>query len=342
MKNQDLIDRYVYAVVKHLPRRQAEDIDRELHGLIEDMLLERCAERPPEQKDVLVVLTELGTPQELAAQYSGDKERCLIAQPWYHQYKLVLKWVLFAVALGITVSMLVSTAVAAVEGELNGWRIGENLLEWVGALFSALLSATGALTLLYAFLQRKGISVEESLGFSTNLKELPPVPKKEEKINRADAIAEIIFSVLLVCIFVFAPQIICGVFRNGDEVEVIPFFDISVIRSIWYLFVGMMLCGVADGIFMLAEGRYTFRLAAVNGVTNLICLILTGIFVFSENVVNQECLDRLLEAVAGNVIAAGMISNIPILIFGLIALAILLDFGVVLFRAWKYGNGRSA
>ena len=59
----DLIERYIYAVTRRLPRSKQEDMAKELRGLVEDMLLERCGEAMPEEKDVRIVLTELGSPQ---------------------------------------------------------------------------------------------------------------------------------------------------------------------------------------------------------------------------------------------------------------------------------------
>lgn len=64
MKN-DLIERYIYAVTKRLPQKVQKDISDELRTLIDDMLAERCGELVPEEKDIRVVLTELGTPEEL-------------------------------------------------------------------------------------------------------------------------------------------------------------------------------------------------------------------------------------------------------------------------------------
>lgn len=62
----ELIERYLYAVTKQLPAKSRRDIERELRSLIGDMLEERCGEIAPTERDIRVVLTELGTPTELA------------------------------------------------------------------------------------------------------------------------------------------------------------------------------------------------------------------------------------------------------------------------------------
>ena len=66
MSEYDLIERYIYAVTKKLPKRMREDISKELYSLIMDMLESRCGEIKPTDKDIRVVLTELGTPSDLA------------------------------------------------------------------------------------------------------------------------------------------------------------------------------------------------------------------------------------------------------------------------------------
>ena len=102
--NNDLIERYIYAVTKRLPGKTREDVARELRTLIEDMLKEWCGEVTPSDKDIRVVLTELGTPNELYEQYAGDGKRCLIGPPYYTTYVFVMKIVLICVAFGMTLS----------------------------------------------------------------------------------------------------------------------------------------------------------------------------------------------------------------------------------------------
>ena len=55
MKN-DMVERYIYAVTKRMPRKQQEDVSLELKGLIEDMLMERCGGEQPGTEDIQAVL----------------------------------------------------------------------------------------------------------------------------------------------------------------------------------------------------------------------------------------------------------------------------------------------
>ena len=92
--HQDLIKRYIYAVTKTLPARMREDVEKELHSLISDMLEERCQDMPPTEHDVLVVLTELGRPAELAAKYRPERAFISLGQAIMRRinFYLALYW----------------------------------------------------------------------------------------------------------------------------------------------------------------------------------------------------------------------------------------------------------
>lgn len=150
----DLIERYIYAVTKQLPKKQREDVAQELRGLIDDMLNERCGEITPTEKDIRIVLTELGTPQELSAQYDEDAKKCLIGHPYYSTYKFVLKIVLFAAAVGITIANLMLQLV-----EPQEWFSA--ITGWLEMLYNTLLATFAIVTLLFAFFYRKGVQITE-------------------------------------------------------------------------------------------------------------------------------------------------------------------------------------
>ena len=95
MVKNDLIERYIYAVTKHMKADLKKDVSAELETIIQDMLEERCGDVMPTEHDIRVVLTELGTPAELALKYKSETQDCLIGQPYYNLYVYVLKLYLF-------------------------------------------------------------------------------------------------------------------------------------------------------------------------------------------------------------------------------------------------------
>ena len=74
MVKNDLIERYVYAVTKYMKADLKKDVSAELETIIQDMLEERCGDVMPTEHDIRVVLTELGTPAELASKYKSETQ----------------------------------------------------------------------------------------------------------------------------------------------------------------------------------------------------------------------------------------------------------------------------
>jgi hypothetical protein len=109
-KVKDLIERYLYDVVRRLPEKQREDIKQELRTLIEDMLMEKGGVENTTEKDLKLVLEQLGNPADLARSYRGSG-KYLIGEKYYDQYILVLKIVLICTGIGLLISFVVSTII---------------------------------------------------------------------------------------------------------------------------------------------------------------------------------------------------------------------------------------
>ena len=141
-----LTDRYVAAVLRSVPERSRADIERELRASIGDALDARTANGEPGEAAETAVLTELGDPSRLAAEYAGPA-RYLIGPSVYGSYLRTLGIVSAAV---VPVSWLAVIAV---------WIAGGNSLltaivtAFVVALFAALLVAFWT-TLAYAVFER--------------------------------------------------------------------------------------------------------------------------------------------------------------------------------------------
>lgn len=310
MKN-DLIERYIYAVTKRMTRQQREDVSLELQGLIEDMLAERCGDGMPSEKDVRVVLTELGTPQELYSQYSDDADKCLIGQPYYSTYTFVMKIVLAAVAVGMTVSNLILHML-----EPQSWI--DFLTGWIGMVWNGLLSAFAIVTLLFAFFYHKGIQLTEPFNFD----DLPAVPKKSQEISKWESIAGICFCAIFVVLFVFTPEVFC-VIRDGKMVSL---FDIGVIRDTWFMVAAFAACGIAREAVQLMEGRYNRKVLVTSLVTDAISAVLAVWWLVGFDVLNPVFLANMETIFAGeNNIVYTMFANFDLFFLGCMLFALVLD-----------------
>jgi len=72
--SRNLIDRYIRTATRRLPGKLRADVQQELASTISDMLEARCGTAAPGEKDIRIVLSELGAPGKLAAEYKGQND----------------------------------------------------------------------------------------------------------------------------------------------------------------------------------------------------------------------------------------------------------------------------
>lgn len=290
MKNgADLTERYLYAVIKRLPAAQRADIEKELSGLIEDMLSDRTGDGEAIQKDVEAVLIELGKPAELAAKYRGSKDY-LIGPDYFSLYIMVLKIVLAAVSGGLTIALLV--------GFIAGERanIVASFGNYFSSLISALFQAFGWVTVIFAIMQKYNAKIDEE-DKTWNPKELPEVPEKKARIKKSEPIAGIVFTVLALLLFNTVPGII-GVFWFGEAQAYIPVFDMPVFTRMLPLINVVFALSILKEVVRLVIEKYNLKLAAAVTVVNVVSLMIV-LYVFSSPAIwNAEFITQL-QAIKG-------------------------------------------
>lgn len=277
--NNGLIDRYVYAVVKQLPNSTKNDIEQELRGLISDMLDERCGGLEPSETDIKVVLTELGTPSELAAKYDPRGERSLISPKYFRTYIRVMPIVLLASAFGV----LLGGIMGVISGEITGtWP--QLFAELLSMVYNTLLSAFAIITIVFAVLDYKKVDIHSE----DDLSKLPAVPTKKEKISRSDCIVGIVINIILLSFFLFAPQFMggyVGVYTSGAaSTTIVPFFDTEAVKSVWWLFVISFGADIVSNIYKLVVGRWNVKTAVFNAVCNVVTIVSSAVILLGKNI----------------------------------------------------------
>lgn len=278
----DLIERYIYAVTKGMKPKVREDVQRELHTLIEDMLAERCGDLPPTEKDIRVVLTELGSPRELREKYEDSGNRCLIGQPHYSMYIFVLKIVLIAAAVGLTLGLAMEQLV-----EPRQWM--DAVTNWLSSVWNTLLAAFAFVTILFAVLYRRGVKVDHN----ENLDQLPPVPKKKQQIRVWEPVVGIVVSVVVLVVFLAVPQVFCII--ETDVGRTTPLFDPAVIRGSWYLLALSIGCGVIREVVKLMERRYSPVVAVTTLVTNGLSALFVILWGTRDALIHPAARERLAQ-----------------------------------------------
>ena len=86
LNEKDYMDRYIYQVIRRLPKAQRDEVRMELEELISDMYADKGS--------MEAVLTQLGNPAEFAKQYplAGLRNRGFVAFELSAEERFSLLW----------------------------------------------------------------------------------------------------------------------------------------------------------------------------------------------------------------------------------------------------------
>ena len=277
-KEQELIDRYIYQVVRRLPRDQRGEVSLELQELIGDML-----EAGGSAEDVL---SKLGDPAKFAEKYQ-DRSHCLIGPEYYDNYVWLLRIVLTCVTATVFVVSVIQgirDGIVLADGETAGAAImaaGTGIANGFTGIFIAGLSAFGGVTLAFAVMERRKIRFEMKKEKSWTVRDLgdnftgkqkvwtpgnlSPIPHKKAMISRGDSIVGIVFIMIFGVLLIFAPQFFGAVFPDGEVVRTIPVFNLDQWDIILPLFILSLAIGLADEVLHLVVGHYC-RLVMISSI----------------------------------------------------------------------------
>lgn len=206
----NLIDAYLSEVGRHLPQKNRADIEAEIRSALQDLLEERARQRgkpADDEETVLEVLKEYGDPEKVAASY--QPERYIIGPRLYPAYVKVLQIVLPIVGILSLLGLGFSLAQAESADLL------ETVVQAIAGFFSAMISALGSITLIFALLERfvPDLKTKEARWDPRSLRKVSP----PDHIKPVELILEILFSGLAIVIFNFFPQLVnIGYYSDGS------------------------------------------------------------------------------------------------------------------------------
>lgn len=326
---QDVIERYIYHVVRRLPASQREEIKKELRGLIEDMLSERTND--PTREDIDAVLLELGTPWEMANKYL-DSKQYLIGPEFFNMYIFILKILLGAVAFGMAVAQSIGFVISPPE------NIAAGVGMFLSSILFALLQAFAWLTFGFAIAERyskKKFNFQDS---NWKPSDLPPVPVEKATIRRSEPIASMVFTLIVMILFNTAPQIISVYW--GNPVVAVPVFNLEA----WPVFIGvfntLFALGLVKEFVRLLFGRYNMTMAITITVINIASLAMSVMLLTNPMLWNPDFVATLQSMHAFGIptwfdlpFYCSVFLNILI---GCIVLGTLVDTITVLVRSVRY------
>jgi hypothetical protein len=250
----ELIDRYIYQVGRHLPRKDRADIQAELQSTLVDTLEDRV-DGEPSQDDVVALLKEFGPPQKVAASYWPEGQY-LIGPRLYPLFRMVVGIVL---AVFIIVQLVLLGIAVVFNQQILTFA---SVFDLISGLIGSLFTAFGIIVIVFAILQRFDVK-PDSEDEEWDPRELPQI-EEVDTVSRGGTVAEITFSLVIIAVLLFLPEKIGLIISPNTEIILNP-----VIRSYIPLLILSIMLGIALDVILLWRGRWETgtRLAKIG--TNL-------------------------------------------------------------------------
>lgn len=242
----NLLDKYIVAIGRNLPRKNREDIEAEIRSTLEDMLEERTqGNGPADEATIIELLKEYGSPAEVASTYKTHQY--LIGPRMFPLFERVLRIVFVVVA----AASIFGLVVALTKTGLTGPEFASSLSDWFGGLVSGLIAAFGNVALVFAIIERTKVSDRFEKEFKEwDPKELNDNSLDPDRVDMADHIATVIFTFLVLVVFNLYPNLFAFRFQSDGAWTSLPiltdaFFQylpwINVMGLIQIIFSGYML-----------------------------------------------------------------------------------------------------
>ncbi len=276
-----LVDRYVYAVGKLLPKRNREDIEQEITSLIWDRVDEMVHGGLTEEEAIEETLSELGRPEKMAGEYNQGINY-LIGPSLFHIYKMVIGITVFAIILGLTVARVINTIFLAPE-EVKLLSI---LFSYVGQIFQASVTSIGVITLIFYGIQRSmGDELEVEAESTWHPEKLPDVPLAPARISYPEIIANIVFTAVALALFNFYLGRV-GVFFDPEASQTVFLrLNMDVFKTYLVYWNFLWVTTILVNIIVLAIQRHPLVMRLLEKVISI-----AGIIVFYRFVTEPDVL----------------------------------------------------
>lgn len=280
-----MIDRYIYAVTKELPKKLKNEIGNELKALIDDMM-DGMDNALSEEEKTDKVLGELGNPKELANRYRG-KERYLIGPNYFDKYIFVMKIVVLSIFIGISVAsgLGVIFSISSITEMIGGY---------ISTLFSAILQGAAWVTGIFALLEYNEITIETGMEQKVwEPSQLPEFPDKKALISRGESVFAIMIATIMLTLFFFLPEIIGIYYKSGSKLDFISLFNIEGLTRFKVIIFLVFTINILIELIKMIKGRWTIKIAIIITVLNVISAALFVHVIYNTNIWNSEIVQKL-------------------------------------------------
>jgi hypothetical protein len=291
------VDRYVYAVGKHLPKSHREDIKKEIRSTIEDIIEERADGETPTEQQIDEILLELGEPREFACKYRKDANY-LIGPGLFDTYKLVLKICLILAAIGIF--SLISNKTPELSESYNYFGfIFRLLVEIVNEGIHVFGLVTISFFLIQWFGNARGKDfLKKKMNSAWHPSKLEAIPKSHVQIKYSGLITTIIISVLTLVVFNFFAEKI-GIYYNraGDQdsgfLQILSLDRLADYMIFWNIEIMLVM---VISLYVLISKRYTLFTVVAESLLSIAVIVLLLIMVQDTTLINNSAISEAMSS----------------------------------------------
>ena len=273
----NLIEQYIYAVTKHLPVAQREDVADELRSMIMDELEEKSSRS---KKNIEAVLLKLGDPDTLARKYVGSKQY-IIGPTLYPSYIRLLK---YGFMIGLPIAFVLSLILNLSESPASLINL---LVESVGNTVAAGIQIIFWISLTFFIIERSGVDTKEFAKSNGlwNPSMLPQLPTRRQ-IPISEVVADLFAYLFFIVVPIIAPRFI-GTTVNGTFT---PIFDPALWSIVTIPIILTGLVGLTLSLVKLFKRNWSRSLAIANLLFALTISALLIIAFLNVQIINPELL----------------------------------------------------
>lgn len=252
-----LLERYLYAISRQLPKEGSEEIITELRSSLLDTIEGTYGESPSDQ-EVTSIIKSFGSPSSVAKQYG--KSKYIINASYTDLFILIMKIIVLGMLGAFTIAFVVKFLSSP--EEVN---IGIEFASILGSTLTASISAFGSLTLVFMIISRVADD-KDVLEEDWTPIDLEEIPTEKQKVKFGETLAGIVFSVIFLVAFNMYPGILnlpstilneAGL--NIHSLDITRFNDyLMILNVVW-------ISTIIHAILLLVRMKYTkaLRLAEI-------------------------------------------------------------------------------
>lgn len=295
-----LIDRYLDEAASHVGAGTRDEVRRDIHGMVDELVEARVAQGEPERTATERVLNELGDPRRFAREYTGEQQY-LIGPVHYDSYIELLRTLLTTVLPLVALAIFVSNVLPG-EGSVGG-IVGGAIGETVWTTVTIGVQIAFWVTVVFAIMERqqRHQATADPAGEAWTVADLPAA-KPQRQISIGDALTGLGFTlfigVILILVYRNGINMYLGDERSAELGRTVPFFNPDIPMAVAWLVIGLLAADALIEVVKYAVGYWTRAIAFTQIALNVVWIGVVMAILGAWDLVNPGIRDAVDDGVA--------------------------------------------